>query len=137
MIYREKNSSRPYDQLTISKFLLPDFDIVGSIDKLTQNIYSSCLCFIDFDFVVETKDQDKPFKFEHASKPSSLNDTVKITSISDQQDLITQFKDMNHADLLNSAFIHHRELNDYGQSGFKPHQLLSLKIFVQLFPSKK
>ena len=138
IVFRPRNPARPYDSMVISKFLRKDFNLISVLNTLTQCITSDFLIFIDFDFIIEcTNDKERPLKFEFASKASSMNEHCKITSTTDQQVLMDEFKNKTFSDLLNEAFINHRDLNDYASSGFKPYQLLSLKLYLQLFPSIK
>jgi len=137
-LYRKKNFARPYESIIISKFLVPDFDIYLAIDTVTQAITSEFLIFIDFDFIIEcNSDKKRPLKFEFAAKTSCLNENIKITSGKDQVELMKEFKNKSYSDFLSDAFVNHRDLHDYGKSDFRPHQLLSLKIYLQLFPRKK
>lgn len=137
-IFRNKNKFRPYETVTITKFLTQDFDIVKTINELIGNITGNFLIYIDFHFLFlcnpNEKEQEDEFKFQFASKSSAMNQTYKIVTAQDYTDLTNEFSDKTYSDLLNAVFINHVDLYDFQNSGLRPYQLLSLVIHLQKFP---
>ena len=136
-IFRTKNKYRPYDSLTVTKFLTEDFDIAKTISDAAGNITGNFLIYIDFHFLFlcnPEKDELEQFKFQFASKASAINETYKIVTTRDYRQLEAEFQDKSYSDMLNDAFLHHVNLYEYHESGLRPYQLLSLVIHLQKFP---
>ena len=138
VLFVNKNKYRPYDSVNITKFLRPGFDCTKTFEELFANLTPPYLTFIDFHFLFECspeKNENRSrLKFQVASKASAINSTIKISSEKDYDSLIGEFKNQTHADLLDSVFRHHVDLYEFGDSGFKPYQLLSLVVHIQKFP---
>ena len=136
-IFRTKNTYRPYDSVTITKFLTENFDIAETISDVAGNITGSFLIYVDFHFLFlcnPDQNEMEEFKFQFASKASAINETYKIVTMNDYRALEAEFKNKSYSDLLNDAFVHHVDLYEYHESGLRPYQLLSLVIHVQKFP---
>lgn len=140
IVFVNKNKYRPYDSVTITKYLEPDFNCAKKIEDLFGYLTPPYLAFIDFHFLFECKSDESDektlpsLKFQTASKASAINTNVKITNNVDYQALISEFENQTHADLLTSVFRHHVDLYEYQNSGLKPYQLLSLVVHIQKFP---
>ncbi len=138
LIYRQANNAKPFDVIILTKFLKKDFNIIQALQKLLENLTGRYCIYIDFHFLFLTtpKDDDEAetFKFQGGSKASAMNATIKITDEEDIKDLMSEFKNQEDVDLLNSAFEHHSEMFEYQNSGLHPYQLLSLLIHIQKMP---
>ncbi len=133
LIPRKRNRYRPYDTVTISKFLTDEFNLASALENMTTHLSGKLMIYIDFDFIVHaTKDTESPYKFEFASKSTCLNETIKISTKSDVENIVSEFQNESTADLLNKAYLNHHNLNDYSNSGFQPHLLLACKIYLQI-----
>ena len=140
ILFFDSNRYRPYDSCHITKILTPDFDCAVAIIELIENLTPPYLIFLDmhFTFEITQKDESKKnqisLKFQRASKPSSFNTTFKISSEKDVDSLSSELKNKSYNDLLNLVFVKHTEMYEYGNSGFRPYQLVSLSAIIQKFP---
>jgi len=138
-IFRPKNIYRPYESVTLTKFLTDKFDCASAIDELAGNISGNFLIYIDFHFLFlcnpEQEQEMEEFKFQFASKASAINDTHKIVTKQDYRELASEFEGKTYSDLLNDVFVHHVELYEFQNSGLRPYQLLSMVIHLQKFPA--
>ena len=137
LIFSKKTKYRPYDSVIITKFLKSNFNVVDSISELAGYLSGNFLMYIDFHFLFICKNEentDEKFKFQYGSKASAMNQTHKIVTHEDYNDLINEFKNKTYADLLTDVFVNHVDLYDYSNSGLRPYQLLSLVIYIQKFP---
>ena len=134
IIYRKKNAHREYDSLIITKFLTPSFQLADCLSNIISLASGRINIFVDFDFMIEcSKDEDSPYKFEFGSKTNAMNSQMKIFDKSDAEQFCNEFRTKDYADILNECYINHNNLNDYSSSGFKPHQLLSMKLYMHVF----
>ena len=141
--FSPKTKYRYYESVIITKFLTDQVNSVKMIQEILDNISGRFTIFLDFHFLficpdyevdnVSNKPSYDKFKFQHASKASAMNQTIKINSTIDCEQLVNEFKDMNYADLLNKTFVTHSEIFEYAQSNIRPYQLLSLVIHIQKF----
>ena len=140
IMFFDKNKYRPYDSCQITKILTNDFNCSKSLIELAESLTPPFLIFLDmhFTFEVTVKDPDASdkisLKFQRASKASSFNSNFKISSVEDLENFVSELQGKNYSDLLNSVFIHHLELYEYGSSGFRPYQLIALSAIIQKFP---
>ena len=140
ILFLNKNQYRPYDSVTITKFLTPNFNTSITLEQFFEILSPPFLVFVDFHFLFEcTPDENNEnrknrLKFQSASKASCINSTIKVSTTENFESIINEFKNKNHADLLNTVFQHHVDLYEYEDSGFCPYQLLSLVVHVQKFP---
>ena len=137
ILFSNKSKSRPYEQVTITKFLTPDFNYREAISNVAGAITGSFLFFLDFHFLFWGKPNEggeEFIKFQTAAKATAMNDTFKITNSTDYDKLVEEFKDKNYSDLLNECAANHISLYEYEESGLRPLQLLSMIIHVQKFP---
>ena len=140
VIFFNANKFRPYDSVLITKFLQPDYNCLELFDELFGCLTPPFITFIDFHFLFECKSvEENPglgdvLKFQTASKASAINDTIKIVTKKDYNDLLEEFKNKTHADLLNDVYRHHVDLYEYQNSGLRPYQLLSLVVHISKFP---
>lgn len=133
VIHRKKTKSRPFDSLIVTKFLSEEMNITHAFDEILSGISGHFLLYIDFHFLilVKSENQDRVYKFQHASKSSSLNETYKIFDEKDCKDLLNELKNRTLSDFLNDSFINHRDLFEYQGSGFTPYMLFSLVFTIQ------
>jgi len=139
VLFKEKNKFRPYEAAIITKYLTPDLDPADMIKELTGGLSGQFLIYIDFHFLFlcpshEDAEKVDELKFQFASKASAINETHKISSQQDYEDLSKEFDGKTYPDLLNDVFIHHVDLYEYHGSGLRPYELLSLVVHVQKFP---
>ena len=135
IIIVNKNKFRPFDSVTITKFLNNDTNPAKLIENLLSKISPSFLVFIDFHFLYIAKKQtDEPnLKFQGASKTSAFNSNVKITDTKHFYSLLGEFKNKTFADMLSLVSSHHTEMYEYQDSGLRPYCLLSLVVHIQKF----
>ena len=135
VVFVNQNKFRSYESFTFTKFLTSEIDSVKVLNDLLSQLTPPFLCFVDFHFLYQAQnDQDLSkieFKFQGASKISAMNTTMKITQRKYFNELMSEFKDMNNSDVLNSVAQHHSELYEYAESGLRPYRLLSLVVCVQ------
>ncbi len=143
ILYVQQNKYRPYDALTITKFLVPGVEPFRLMEAIFSGVTPPFIVFVDFHFLCETtpnKDEENrsdDYKLQTGSKASSMNETIKIVTEADTTSLLDEFRDYNHSDLLSESFRHHCELYEYENSGLRPFQLLCLLIHIQKFPTVK
>ena len=131
---------RPYDSCHITKILSPNFDCASALTELVENLTTPYLIFLDMHFCFEITEKEENFsnkislKFQRASKPSSFNENFKISSVKDIDNLCDEIEGKTHNDLLNLVFRKHTELYEYGNSGFRPYQLVAFSAIIQKFP---
>ena len=132
-IYRQKTKSRPFDSLIVTKFLHKEIDIKTIFSEILAGISGDFLLYIDFHFLilVKSENNERVFKFQHASKSSALNETYKIFDEKDSRELLKELSNKTLSDFLNDSFINHRDIFEYHGSGFSPFMLLSLVFTVQ------
>lgn len=130
-LYRPSTQRRKFDTISISKMYTPDFDLSDMLERIVESLENDVNINVDFDFVIEaSKDELSPFKFEYASKSSSLNKTKNLVFPSDVKNFLDYFKNKTDSDILQECFIKHVDIMDYSQSGFQPYVLLAVKIFI-------
>jgi len=137
ILFSNRSKSRPYEQVTITKFLTPDFDYREAISTVAGAVTGSFLFFLDFHFLFLGKPDEggeEFIKFQTAAKATAMNDTFKITNSGDYEKLSQEFKNKNYSDILNECATNHISLYEYEESGLRPLQLLSMIIHVQKFP---
>lgn len=138
ILFSNKTQTRPYEQVSITKFLTPDFNCNDAIAEIAGCLTGSYLFFVDFHFLFTGKideDSEDFYKFQTAAKATAMNDTYKITSTADYTELVNEFREKTYADLLNACAQNHTDLYEYENSGLRPYQLLSLVIHIQKFPN--
>ena len=138
VIFRDSNQYRPFSTCTLTKFILPETNIVNLLTDLVESLTPDYLIFIDGHFLIQvpTSDEENPsddltLKFQRGSKSSSINDILKISNSKDLEALLDPIKNYSNSDFLNSLFISHSELFDYRGSGLRPYFLLSLLVHIQ------
>ena len=140
VLFFNRNRYRTYDSAHITNILSPNFNCSKAIISLVEELTPPYLIFLDFHFCFEItqKQEDSSnkieLKFQRASKPSSFNKTFKISTTKDLEDLSSELRSKNEADLLNTVFVTHTELYEYGSSGFRPYQLVALSAIIQKYP---
>ena len=140
ILFVQRNKYRPYDAITITKFLTADLEPFRFIESVFSKFTPPFIVFVDSHFLCETKpnkdeeNRSDDFKLQTGSKASSMNDTVKVVTEGDFTSLMDEFRHLNHSDLLSESFRHHCELYEYENSGLRPFQLLCLLIHIQKFP---
>ena len=132
-IYRPKTKYKHFESITISKFLQSEDDIFQILKKIVTIIECDFLIYIDFDGVFKTpsKETKDSFKFEFASKNTSINENFKIVSLKTASNLLSEFENKSHAEIVNKHFETHSKILDFVSSGFRPYMLLSMKIYIQ------
>lgn len=138
--YFEANKYRLYDTVHITKFLTPDFDVGLALKEFLEIMSPVVLFFCDFHFMIETsiKNEEKMniLKFQRASKASSVNSTIKLVLDRDFKKAYQEIGKLDDSDLLNKVFEHHLNLFEFENSGFRPHSLVSLVLYIQKFENK-
>ena len=140
VLFFNQNKYRPYDSCHITKLLTTDFNCSKAILELVESLTPPFLIFLDmhFTFEIPKKDSDLSgkveLKFQRASKASSFNSTFKISTLKDLENFTEEIQDKSYSDFLNCVFAHHLDLYEYGSSGFRPYQLISLSAIIQKFP---
>ena len=129
VIYRPRIGKR-FGTATISKLLTPDFNISVFLTKIFDELDFKALVSIDMDFLIETKDPDAPLKFQYGSRATGINRTKKLILPEDVHALVKEFEGKTKSDLLNDVFTTHQSILHYQESGFRPHSLICLKIFL-------
>ena len=129
-VFYRSNRRKKFETVTLSRVWTADLDVYSLLEQTIDNIDFKCILNIDADFVIETPDQEKPLKFQHASRGTAMNNTKRIIIPSDMKKLLAEFADLTPSDVLNRAFTRHSEILDYRESGFRPHSLLTFKIFI-------
>ena len=133
LLYRPRTRARPFDSVIVTKFLDREIKIRNIFEDLLSGISGEFLIYIDFHFLILTKspDNERTFKFQHASKSSAFNETYKIFNDKDSNELLDELTNKTLSDFLNETFVNHRDLFEYHGSGFTPFSLLSLVFTVQ------
>ena len=138
VIFRDSNQYRTFSTCTLTKFILPETNVVHLLTELVESLTPDFLIFIDFHFLIQvpSSDEENPsddltLKFQRGSKTSSINEILKISNSKDLEGLLEPFKNFSNADFLNTVFISHSELFDYRGSGLRPYFLLSLLVHIQ------
>ena len=138
LIFRDSNQYRPFSTCTITKFILPETNVVNFLTDLVEILTPDFLIFIDFHFLIqcpssgdEDSSEDLILKFQRGSKSSSINEILKISNSKDIDLLLEALKNNTNSDFLNQVFISHSELFEYRGSGLRPYLLLSLLVHIQ------
>jgi len=130
------NLYKPYDSLLLIKFMNANSDIAQSLSDLCYTLNGNYLLFVDFHtlFLVGSE-TDRSFKLQRGSKFSHINSIIEIVSDSDIENLLKEFEDLTHRDLLNKVFTNHKALYDFNdESAYQPVAILSMVVNIQLFP---
>ena len=138
VIFRDSNQYRPFSTCTLTKFILPETNVVNFLTDLVESLTPDFLIFIDFHFLIQlpSSDEENPsddllLKFQRGSKSSSINEILKVSNSKDLEALLDPIKNFSNSDFLNKVFITHSELFDYRGSGLRPYLLLSLLVHIQ------
>ena len=136
LIFREKNSYRPWESVMITKLIEPGFSIEKFLSGLLDCVEKPFLLNIDFHFLILCPDSENEYRnlrFQSGSKASSVNNCVKIMLPEHETVLKKQFQEMSAISLLDDVFIAHSRLFGYIGSGLRPHSLLSVLVHIQKF----
>ena len=138
IFYKNANRNRPYSSCTLTKFILPNFNIYSFLCDLGEILTPEYLLFVDFHFLIEipnSAEEDSSeeliLKFQRGSKVSCINEIIKISSSEDLDLFLDAIKNFTLSDFLNLAFISHSELFEYRGSGLRPYSLLSILVHIQ------
>ena len=134
LLFVNKTASRPYECLYVTKFLTPTFDISDCVKTIAGCISDDFLIFVDchFCFLIPAEDEKiTQLKFQCAYKSSAFNNTIKISTKDNYNDLRKEFDNLTNSDILNRCFEHHTDLYDYHTSDLRPYCLLSLFLHIQ------
>ena len=129
VVYRS-NQKRKFETVTLSRVWTKDLDFYSLLKLTLDEIDFKAIISIDCDFIIECPDQEKPLKFQHASRGTAMNETKRVIIPSDTKKLLQEFADLTPSDILNRVFGVHSSILDYKESGFRPHSLLTFKIFI-------
>lgn len=138
IFFKGANRYRPYSSCTLTKFILPNFNIYSFLCELGEILSPDYLLFLDFHFLIEIPNsaEEDPseelcLKFQRGTKISCINEIIKISSSDDLDLFLDALKNFSNADFLNQAFISHSELFEYRGSGLRPYSLLSILVHIQ------
>ena len=129
VVYRS-NQKRKFETVTLSRVWTKDLDFHHLLQTTMDYIDFKAIISIDCDFIIECPDQQRPLKFQHASRGTAMNETKRVIIPSDTKKLLQEFADLTPSDILNRVFGVHSSILDYKESGFRPHSLLTFKIFI-------
>ena len=129
-VFYRSNRRKKFDTCSLTRVWTADLDFYSLLEQTLDNIDFKCILNIDADFLIETPDQEKPLKFQHGSRGTAMNIQKRVIIPSDLKKVLSEFADLTPADLLNKVYQKHVEILDYRESGFRPHSLLTFKIFI-------
>ena len=131
-----RNSTTKYENIIVHKFITPTLDLSDFVSQITSNITGFFEIRVSFSMLTQknnTSESEEPLRYIWAQRCLSINETQKIDTSQDHDNLINEIKSQTYNEILNLQFIKTCELCDMQKSGIIPRRLLSVAIHLSKF----
>ena len=120
-----------HNSITITKLLTPDIAISDFIDDVCKPLSRQYEIKIDCGFIVVKNDLEEVDKqYSWPQRSTNINPTTKIFTPADKINLRQFLKHLTPNDYLNISFLKKSEYCLFEKSGYRPHCLLTLTLYI-------